>query len=201
MKRLFAALTLALLCSVALAVSVASATHSHGDGPQQAEGSSAKSSQDEVSTQERRLRNFTKTRTTAQSGFAGFTQPGINPPISAPSSPYTFSKTRKVVRLNSVTITATMDDADTAPGDQDANNLFLALDDIDTGIALNGFRSGVADTLTISGRPNNSGAILNALKSDNRLAASIIDTDPGDNGLSIPATAQTTLQIKGKIRR
>ena len=29
MKRLFAALTLALLCSVALAVSVANATHSH----------------------------------------------------------------------------------------------------------------------------------------------------------------------------
>ena len=33
MKRLFAALTLALLCSVALAVSAANATHSNGEGP------------------------------------------------------------------------------------------------------------------------------------------------------------------------
>jgi hypothetical protein len=33
MKRLFAALTLVLLCSVALAVSAANATHSNGEGP------------------------------------------------------------------------------------------------------------------------------------------------------------------------
>jgi hypothetical protein len=33
MKRLFAALTLALFCSVALAVSATNATHSNGSGP------------------------------------------------------------------------------------------------------------------------------------------------------------------------
>jgi hypothetical protein len=189
----------ALVAGLVLSVGVASAQEERTTAA--AERTTAKSTQDEMSAEARRLKNFTKTSTKAQSGFSGFTALNNNPPITATNNPYTFSKTGKIARLNHVTITATIFDGNTGPGEFDENNLFLALDGINTGIALNGFRGGTTDTLTISGKPNNSGAIRNALKADQQLAATIIDTDPGDNFVSIPATAQTTLQIKGKIRK
>jgi hypothetical protein len=187
----------ALVAGLVLFVGVAAAQ----EPPAAAEGTTAKNTQDEVSAQARRFRNFTKTSIKPQSGFAGLTALNNPPPITAPGNPYSFSKVSKIARLNKVAITATIFDGSTGPGQFDENNLFLALDGINTGIALNGFRAGFTDTLTISGTPNNSRAIRNALKADKQLAATIIDTDSGDNFVSMPATFQTTLQIKGKIRR
>jgi hypothetical protein len=114
----------------------------------------------------KKTKPFTKTSTVAQSGFADFTN--FNPPITAQGNPYSFSKTRKIVKLNRVTITATIMDGNTAlPFNFDENDLTLALDGIDTGIALNGFPGGAQTaTVTISGRPNNSRAIRDALKAD-----------------------------------
>jgi hypothetical protein len=74
------------------------------------------------------------------------------------------------------------------------------LDDIDTGIKLNGFRNGKTDTVAISGTPNNADHIVAALRADKRLKATILE-DPNDlNIVNIPANFKTTLQIKGKQR-
>jgi hypothetical protein len=80
-------------------------------------------------------------------------------------------------------------------------DLTLALDGIDTGIALNGFPPADPDTETIGGVPLNKEQILAALQADGELEASIIDADPGDNMLGVPSAFETTLALKGKQKR
>lgn len=77
--------------------------------------------------------------------------------------------------------------------------LLLALDGIDTGIALNGFPGDNAEaTLTVRGAPASRGAILAALKADGTLAATVIDTTDEGNFIEVPADADTTLVLTGK---
>ncbi|MDB6147224.1 MAG: hypothetical protein JWO45_888 [Spartobacteria bacterium] len=72
------------------------------------------------------------------------------------ATPYTFSSS--LSSITSIQITLTLIDGDTAIGDQtagqpdfDRDHLFLGLDGINTGIALNGFHgNALQDTLTIS---------------------------------------------------
>jgi len=149
-----------------------------------------------------KMKNFTKSSTKPQSGVTVTPNNAAGARITAADNPYSFSNTRKIASLRRVTITATIFDGNTGSGDSDENDLFLALDGINTGIALNGFRGNETDTRTISGNPNHRSALKAALKADGQLAARIIDADPNDpNSLGIPANFQTTLQIKGKIRR
>src|SRR5687767_5207041 len=84
-----------------------------------------------------KLKRVTRTSRVAQSGDSTF---AIDASITGPDAPFTFARVGKIRRLESVAITLTLKDANTAlPTDFDESNLFLALDGIDTGIALNGF--------------------------------------------------------------
>ncbi|MGH2613908.1 MAG: hypothetical protein ACRDJC_01610 [Thermomicrobiales bacterium] len=146
-----------------------------------------------------KLKKFTKTDTVPQSGDSGVQANGAR--ITSADDPFTFEKVAKIRRLTEITITATLSDADAGPGDPDENQLTLALDGIDTGILLNGFRDDSTDTLTISGVPDNKSQILAALKTDGELAATIVDASPDDNGLAVPATFDTILVLEGKQKR
>jgi hypothetical protein len=147
-------------------------------------------------------KNFTKSSTKPQSGVTLSPNNAAGARITAADNPYSFSNTRKIASLKRVTITATIFDGNTGSGDSDENDLFLQLDNINTGIALNGFRGNVTDTRTINGIPNHRRALKAALKADGQLAARIIDADPNDpNSLAIPSTFETTLRIKGTLTR
>jgi hypothetical protein len=146
------------------------------------------------------LKNFTQSSTKAQSGDTAVQVEDAR--ITAANNPYTFGKklVKKIAKIEKITIRATITDGDTGPGDFDENNLTLALDGIDTGIKLNGFRSGETDTRTNTGTPINQNAIKNALKADRKLSATIIDhvNPAGNNEVDIPANFETTLTIQGK---
>jgi hypothetical protein len=115
-------------------------------------------------------------------------------------APYTFGaqEVQACESIESITVTLTLFDGDTGdgPNDTDRNNLILALDGIDTGIALNGFRDSQTDTNTITGTPNNAARILAALRPDSQLVGTIFDRTPNDNLVGIPAIFDTTLQIE-----
>jgi hypothetical protein len=149
-------------------------------------------------------KKFTKSSTVPQSGvpLTATTTDAAGARITAATNPYSFSKTRKIASIKQVTITATINDGNTGPGNNDVDDLFLQLDNINTGIALNGFRTGQTDTRTISGIPNHRRALKAALKADGQLAARISDADPTDtNLLGIPDNDETTLRIKGTRTR
>lgn len=143
---------------------------------------------------EEALADETLTSTKNQSGedhFAGFQTANITKPVD----PYTFNTPQNAVSVTSATVTVTLFDGDTDPGGQDENQLFLGLDGIDTGIALNGYDGNTTETLTHTGTPQNGGQIAAALTQDGALQGTIIDRIPFDNNLQIPDTFLTTLTI------
>jgi vancomycin permeability regulator SanA len=149
-------------------------------------------------------KKFTKSSTKPQSGVSLVGGNAAGARITAANDPYSFSNTGRIASLKQVTIKATILEGDTGSGQFDENDLLLELDNINTGIALNGFRTGQTDTRTISGVPNQGRALKAALKKDGKLAARIIDADPNDqggNGVGIPANFETTLRIKGTLTR
>ena len=149
-------------------------------------------------------KKFTKSSTKPQSGVDLVQGNAAGARITAANDPYSFSNTGRIASLKQVTIKATILEGDTGSGQFDENDLLLELDNINTGIALNGFRTGQTDTRTISGVPNQGRALKAALKKDGKLAARIIDADPNDqggNGVGIPANFETTLRIKGTLTR
>lgn len=147
-----------------------------------------------------RLKSFTKTDTARQSNEFS---PANGLHINVTSDPFTYSGVGKIRSLTELTITATLEGGGTGPGEIDEDNLTLALDGIDTGIKLNGFRNATRDTQTISGVPANARAILAALKANGKLQATIIDHTPDDNNMiwAPGGDIDTTLTIKGKRRR
>lgn len=139
----------------------------------------------------------TLTSTVPQSGFSGDTTgpPGV--PLTG-AQPYTFDaqEVQDCPSIESISVTLTLEDGDSAMGERDFNDLTLGLDGIDTGILLNGFPDAQTVTFTIPGTPNNAADILAALRADNQLAGTIIDANPGDNPfLVIPAVSDATLEI------
>jgi hypothetical protein len=151
-------------------------------------------------------KKFTKSSTKPQSGVSLVGGNAAGARITAANDPYSFSNTGRIASLKQVTIKATILEGDTGSGQFDENDLLLELDNINTGIALNGFRdrgTGTEpDTRTISGIPNQKGALKAALKADGQLAARISDADPTDtNLLGIPDNDETTLRIKGTRTR
>lgn len=136
--------------------------------------------------------SVTVTATAPGTGAAGYIG---STPIT--TDPWNFDGT-DYMNLNSIdqiAVTLTIYDGDSAWGDFDYNNLMLVLDDIETGLMLNGFSNGKTKTLTLDG-PNNSGALLTALKDDGQLMGTIKDTDGGLNWIKI-TTKNTTLQLTG----
>jgi len=101
--------------------------------------------------------------------------------------------------IDSISISLQLNDADTAPGNFDYNNLTLLLDGFNTGIVLNGFRDNFVDTLTFTGLPTNAASIITALLLDGELIASIADATPNDNYVEIPSTYSSTLSVTGDV--
>jgi hypothetical protein len=143
----------------------------------------------------------TLSSTVDQSGFNGL-QNSSSYPLTAPGTPYDFTG-QGVANLTSITgltITLTVVDGDTGPGDYDFNSLTLGLDGIDTGLKLNGFLNNQIMGLTLSGPT--AAAILAALQADGKLAGSVLDATPGNSTpvgdiIGFPFTVQTTLEITG----
>jgi hypothetical protein len=156
---------------------------------------------DDAEAAKKRLRNFTKTDTAIQSGNPQTLVAPHGAQINDPNDPFSYNGVGRIVRITQVSITATITNGNTGPGQDEENDLTLALDGIDTGIKLNGFRTKETDTLTISGTPINTDAIKAALKADGELQASIIDATLGTGAVNIPNTSTTTLTIKGKQKR
>jgi len=138
---------------------------------------------------------ITKERTVVQSGDTNI--PAQNAKINATNAPFDFANPEKFTSIQNISITATIEDGDSAPGEFAENDLTLALNGIDTGIKLNGYRSDQVDTRTNAGAPANADQVLAALKADGELNATIVDHDP-PGILSVPANFQTTLVLKGK---
>jgi hypothetical protein len=154
------------------------------------------------------------------SAFAGLTQtitdsqPIIDWPLCRCGTPlpgvldfalFDFGNQAKLCTIDKMEFTFTMEDGDTAPGNFDFNNLTLALDDVNTGIKLNGFASGQENTLTFSLDRNSPNwisdsvmnQILGKLNSDGQLLASIVDATPNDNDANLYSIFDTTLKLTG----
>ena len=139
--------------------------------------------------------------TVAQSGHANFTL--ANTPLTDPATPYDFAGMdyASLISIDSITVTLTVTDGDTASGEIDFDNWTLGLDGVDTGLKLNGFPGAQAiltQTLILD-NPATSSALLAALQTDGQLVGTIIDSDPGDNSITLPFVIDTTLDITGTI--
>jgi hypothetical protein len=155
------------------------------------------------------------TSTVAQSGFAFGVDPvtglftGIQGGGSYPltvDTGYDFAGQdyASLTSIDKLTITLSINDADSDVGDFDFDNLTLGLDGIDTGLKLNGFPATGILTLNIEG-PTGAAGLLARLQEDGKLVGSVIDAD--SDGFSqanplefigFPADIQTTLVIEGQ---
>jgi hypothetical protein len=117
---------------------------------------------------------------------------------------FSFSGVENIRQLTQVTITTTITNGETGPGEREENDLLLALDGINTGIKMNGFREGQTDTQTISGAPINRDAIVAALKEDGQLEGAVGTIGGRGQSISRPSISpntESTLTIKGKESR
>jgi hypothetical protein len=140
------------------------------------------------------------TSTVPESGFVGL-QNLPSYPLTA--TPYSFTgqvnSFANITSIDSLTVTLQISDGDTAPGDFDENNLFLALDGVNTGLALNGFPNNANLSLTLSTVPAAVQAALIAALADGQLVGTVLDISPlngtvGDT-IAFPALVDTTLDL------
>ena len=146
---------------------------------------------------------LTVSSTVPQSGFIGNT-------TGAPGSllatyDYTGQFGSPLTSVDSLTITLSISDGDTAAAEFDNGNLFLTLDGVNTGLALDGFGNNNIVTLTLNQLTPGVSAALVAALADNQLVARIIDTDPADgndplNFISLPALIDTTLDLNVQVQ-
>ena len=73
-----------------------------------------------------------------QSGFNG-PQNASSYPLTGTPYDFTGQTNGYITSIDSITVTLTVEDGDTAPAEFDFGNLTLGLDGIDTGLHLNGF--------------------------------------------------------------
>jgi len=139
--------------------------------------------------------------TVSQAGVV-LPQTGGSYQLTDPATPYDFTgqvnSFANVTSIDSITVTVTsILDGDSGPGDYDFNNLFLGLDGINTGLALNGLTNNSIVTLTLSQLSPALQAALIAALADGKYIGTIIDTDAdivaGDI-IGIPAL-DTTLEL------
>jgi hypothetical protein len=137
--------------------------------------------------------------TVPQSGFIGL-QTGGTYPITG--VPYDFTGQTNglgnVSSIDSLTVTLTANDGDTGPGDFDFGSLTLALDGINTGLALNGLLNGQISTVTLNTlAPGLQAALITALQ-DGLLIGTALDADadgPAGDIIGFPAAVDTTLDL------
>jgi hypothetical protein len=128
-------------------------------------------------------------------------------PAAFPFALFDFTGQPRLANLQSMQITLTLEDGDNARGEFDFNRLTLGLDNISTGLRLNGFRSGQEVTLTFDSAAGTgswigqsaANAILNSLYGDgmNQLLGNILDSTPDDNAVNTYSVNNTTLRLTG----
>jgi hypothetical protein len=121
--------------------------------------------------------------TVAQSGFLG-PQSSPSYPLTGAGTPYDFTGQtnglNNVTSIDSLTVTLTANDGDTGPGDYDFNSLTLGLDNIDTGLKLNGLLNNNLVTVTLTQLSPALQAALIAALQDGQLVGSVLDATPGN---------------------
>jgi len=96
--------------------------------------------------------------------------------------------------IDEISVTLTLLDGDTDTGEYDEGQLMLELDDLDTGVALNGFTGALTITHTVTGANLNAG-LLAALQVDGYLLGRILDLSPNDNYVKVRAGYDATLTL------
>jgi hypothetical protein len=149
----------------------------------------------------------TVSSTVDQSGFFG---PQINGGVYALTggTGYDFSGqgANALTSVDSLTLTVTsVNDGDTGAGNYDFGHLFLALNGVNTGIAVNGLLDGQIASTTVTGAPNaaSATALLAALQAGTPIAATLVDDlavtgRPAGDQIGISGLTQTTLSITGQ---
>ena len=150
---------------------------------------------------------ITLTSTVDQSGQTVVQGGGSYPLTGASPYDYTAQPYAQLVSIDSITVTLTISDGDSGPGEFDFNDLTLGLDGINTGLKLNNFLNNNIVTQTLSQLPVPLQAqILAALQADGKLVGTVIDSD-ADGQLTAPdfigfpsanGNIQTTLDIAGQ---
>lgn len=127
-------------------------------------------------------------------------------PAVLPFALFDFSDQMQLATITGLEITLTMEDGDTGIGEFDEGNLTLQLDNVDTGIELNGFNAGeeLTHTFSLDSTDPNwlSADILSDLilsLEDNQLFASIKDATPDDNFVNLYSVFDTTIRITGEM--
>jgi hypothetical protein len=148
---------------------------------------------------------ITISSTVDQSGYVGDQNLAIYP-LTNVATPYDFTGQgySAMTSITNLTVTLTMVDGDTGPGNFDENSLTLGLDGIDTGLKLNGFADSQIVSLDLSGNPALANLLLAALQADGMLVGTVLDATPANapqgDIIGLPSTIQTTLQIDGTVR-
>jgi hypothetical protein len=145
--------------------------------------------------------------TVDQSGQTVLQNGGPYPLTGASPYDYTAQPYAQLVSIDSITVTLTISDGDSGPGEFDFNDLTLGLDGINTGLKLNNFLNNNIVTQTLTQLPVPLQAqILAALQADGKLVGTVIDAD-ADGQLTAPdfigfpsanGNIQTTLDINGQ---
>jgi len=138
--------------------------------------------------------------TVAESGFVG-AQNQANYPLTA--TPYSFASQvnslANATSIDSLTVTLQISDGDTGPADFDFNNLFLTLDGINTGLALNDFFNNQNFSQSLTQVPVPLQAALLAALADGQLVGGVLDITPGNapagDTIAFPAAVDTTLDL------
>ena len=160
--------------------------------------------------------DVTLTSTVDSSGFNGGTTSSF--PLTADGSfvpentPWNYEAdlVAALEAIQQISVSLILGSADTdAPGSTNFDELTLGLDGIDTGLKLNGTwevitspdQDDIRPPLTFTGAPLNAEAILAALKEDNELVGTILDSEPGDDFITLGSSqgsfGTTTLVING----
>jgi hypothetical protein len=157
----------------------------------------------------------TLTSTVGESGFNGGTLASM--PLTAngftgENTPWDFSGQdfASLTGIDTISVSLILGSADSgAPGETNFDEFTLGLDGIDTGLKLNGTwevitspnQPDVRPPLTFTGVPLNIDQILASLQEDGQLVGTILDSEPGDDfitlGSSQGAFGTTTLVING----
>ena len=139
---------------------------------------------------------------------------GIKANVDATLGAFSFSDADATLSdLTGLSLTLTLTDGDSALGEFDYGDLFVSLDGINSGLALNGFGGGLTVTRTLSLAnldPGLAGQIYQELISDDELLVRILDVDsdvnnnaPGDpdpnrkNAITMPSAFSATLVLTG----
>jgi len=146
---------------------------------------------------------LTLSSTVEQAGTGAIPQSSASYPLTG-ATPYTFTgqvnSFANVTSVDSLTVTVTsILDGDTGVGDYDRNQLFLGLDGVNTGLALNDLPNNGISTVTLTQLAPALQAALIAALQDGTLVGTIIDLSPGNatpagDIISIPAL-DTTLDL------